>query len=70
MEGYEVTRRGPGGQAREIVCTVHPGCGWRVAVAAARGDDDPIFLAMHGAHLQERATPDRMAGGHIRARRR
>jgi hypothetical protein len=70
MDGYVVTLRAPSGKPLEIRCAVHPACGWSLGVASARGDDDPIFRAMHGAHLQELATPDRKAGGHIRSRRR
>lgn len=70
MDGYVVTQRAPNGQPRQIRCTVHAACGWSISVASARADDDPIFSAMHSAHVQERSTPDRMAGGHVRTRRR
>ena len=67
---YEVTKRGDKGQPLEIACTIHPGCDWRLATTGPRKDDDPILQAMMAAHMSERATPDRKAGGHERQRRR
>lgn len=66
---YEVTKRGPKGEPLEISCTAHPGCDWHLASSGPKRDDDAIFLAMVGAHLQERSLPDRPASGHLRRRR-
>lgn len=67
---YQVTKRGPKGEPLEISCVAHPGCDWRLASTGPKRDDDAIFVAMAGAHLSERSTPDRQASGHERRKRR
>lgn len=67
---YEVTKRGPKGEPLEIQCRAHPACTWRLASTGPKKDDDPIFVAMVGAHVSERSTPDRQASGHERRKRR
>ena len=67
---YQVTKRGTKGEPLEIACLAHPGCDWHLASTGAKRDDDPIFVAMMGAHLSERSTPDRQASGHERRKRR
>lgn len=70
LQTYQVTKRSPEGEPREIACVSHPGCTWHLASTGPKRDDDPIFLAMIGAHLSERSTPDRPASGHERRRKR
>lgn len=67
---YQVTKRGSKGEPLEISCLAHPGCDWHLASTGPKRDDDPIFVAMVGAHINERSTPDRQASGHERRRRR
>jgi hypothetical protein len=67
---YEVTKRGPKGEPLEIQCRAHPACTWRLASTGPKKDDDAIFVAMVGAHVSERSTPDRQASGHERRKRR
>jgi len=66
---YDVTRRAPGGAALEIGCRAHAGCTWTLSLAAGQREDDPIFVAMFGRHLERMRVPDRPAGGHERRRR-
>lgn len=67
---YEITKRGAKGEPLEIVCMAHPGCKWKLASTGPKRDDDAIFVAMVGAHISERSTPDRQASGHERRARR
>ncbi|HJQ93634.1 MAG TPA: hypothetical protein VJ874_05045 [Candidatus Thermoplasmatota archaeon] len=69
-QAYEVTKRGVNGEPLEITCRFHPACTWRLASTGPKRDDDAIFLAMVGAHISERSTPDRQASGHERRKRR
>lgn len=66
---YEVTKRGAKGEPLEITCVAHAGCTWRLASTGPKRDDDAIFVAMVGAHISERSTPDRHATGHERRKR-
>lgn len=70
MEGYEATRHTAGGAVLEIACRTHAGCLWTLALPGGKREDDPIFVAMFGRHLERTRVPDRPVGGHERSRRR
>lgn len=70
MDGtFEVSLRGPKGEAREIRCTSHEGCTWKLPTPNAVSDKDPIALAMFASHLKTVGTPARNVGGHMRRAR-
>ncbi|MHB8633273.1 MAG: hypothetical protein ACYDBQ_04795 [Thermoplasmatota archaeon] len=67
MEGsFEVTKRAPGGEPREIKCTSHPGCTWTLASTTWKTERDPIFVAQFAQHLRSSATRGQQAFGHPR----
>jgi hypothetical protein len=70
MQGtYAVTKRSPAGAVLEIGCRAHANCTWTLALPGGKREDDPIFVAMFGRHLERMRVPDRPAGGHERRRK-